>query len=340
MKLAKNILLILLTILIFFWSNSLLISIPFFLIINKHILKISLPQKLKLKSSTYLYKFFNLLYWIVLPFYLAIMFRLFFIDFYFVPSSSMENTLFPKDYVVVNKLVYGTKVPRYKEDIPILGSWFNTEIHFENDDYNLFEKSSSFINPKEGDIVVFKSTNYRNKHLVKRIVGTPGDSISIVNASIIINGKRTVESENLVFNYVDSSSNSLTIRPLSNNQFNSLPKLKRNNLAKSIHKKNESKYLIFPIEKQDVWTKDNYGPVLIPRKGLTISITDENIYYYRHILKRFEDISIDKLKTMGSYTFKKDYYFVMGDNRHNSIDSRNFGFVPEDYILGKVLFSI
>jgi signal peptidase I len=99
--------------------------------------------------------------------------------------------------------------------------------------------------------------------------------------------------------------------------------------------------------KSYVWNKDNYGPLWIPKEGVTIKLDSQNVDKYKYIIKYYEGnknvvvdgykISIDG-KTITSYTFKQDYYFMMGDNRHHSADSRYWGFVPADHVVGKAVF--
>ncbi|MDZ7898233.1 MAG: signal peptidase I [Arcicella sp.] len=99
--------------------------------------------------------------------------------------------------------------------------------------------------------------------------------------------------------------------------------------------------------KSYVWNKDNYGPILIPKEGLTVQLDSQTVDKYKYIIKYYESnknvvvdgykITVDG-KTITSYTFKQDYYFMMGDNRHHSADSRYWGFVPANHVVGKAVF--
>jgi len=104
---------------------------------------------------------------------------------------------------------------------------------------------------------------------------------------------------------------------------------------------------VFPLDTANYkWNRDNFGPLTIPKEGATVQLTPQNISIYRRIIRNYEGNTLEEQngkfiingKEATSYTFKMDYYWMMGDNRHNSLDSRYWGFVPIDHVVGKAWF--
>ena len=271
--------------------------------------------KERLKKTLWLY------YIIIISIILlnSIFFQLFFFELFNIPSHSMKNTLQYGDRVIISKFQYGPKPPENPFQIPLINIFFYMNTNASNRvDEKWWEtkRLPGLKEVKRGEIFVFKSPWEGLEFFIKRCVATPGDTFMIKNDQIYINDQ-----------------------PL-----NYSPQI---NIDKPSYLSNDSSKAnkIYPWVLEESWTLSDFGPLYIPKAGDSIPLNQHNWILYRTIIKKYEPVKVNEVdgrffhdgKEVYYYKFSNNYYFVMGDNRYNSTDSRYWGLLPEDKIVGKAV---
>ncbi len=312
----------------------------------------------------------------------ATLIRTFLFEAYTIPTPSMEKSLLVNDFLFVSKMHYGARIPMTPISFPFVhhtmpltgGKSYSEAVQWD------YKRLPGFGTVERYDDVVF---NYpqdnadngfdrpvdKKENYIKRCVGIPGDTIEIKNKRLYVNGKKGYDPAYRQYNYDVRAVNgtavnaaileekglypvspeySLTVYSLTDQEvkeLNQIPNIKITAFDKADSNANLA---CFPRKIQDIlrWNEDNYGPIYIPKKGVTIPLNKINLLMYQMVIEEYENhtltanennIMIDG-KVATSYTFEMDYYWLMGDNRHNSADSRFWGFVPEDHVVGKAWF--
>ncbi|MFN0157666.1 MAG: signal peptidase I [Bacteroidota bacterium] len=231
---------------------------------------------------------------------LALLLKSCVVEAFRIPSGSMENTLLAGDFILVNKFVYGRSL---SYTIPF--------VDWELPGFRI----PGFQSPAYNDVVVYeqRDASGRLQKYVKRCIALPGDTLVIRNTVVYLNGTE----------FPPPRSATIDVGAVS-----------PDNIPNS---------LIFPPGSP--FNEDNYGPIRIPRRGDSIHVNTGNLRTWRSLIEREGhildaargDVFIDGRKT-SEYVIGRDYYFMMGDNRNNSLDSRFRGFIPAEDIIGKAMF--
>ena len=295
--------------------------------------------------------------------------RGFIFETYTIPTTSMEKTLIEGDFILVSKLSFGARTPITPLSVP-----FFNKIYY--DAFQLpYYRLPGFSHIKVNDVIVFNYPVEDNKPIdkrtpfIKRCIAIAGDTLLIKNGKVFINGKEIDEPKNAEFNYIvktdslpidpkqledlgiseggnvmDISTYNLTMTRENAGKIRKLPNVFKTEIMcedSGMYSEN-----LFPSSIYYNWNSDNYGPLVIPAKGMTVKLNKVTLPLFYRIISVYEDnilsVENDSIcmingKPANTYTFKKNYYFALGDNRHNSADSRFWGFIPEDHIIGKAL---
>ncbi|MEO6882803.1 MAG: signal peptidase I [Bacteroidia bacterium] len=309
--------------------------------------------------------------------------RTFVIEGYFIPSASMEKTLLTGDFILVSKIDYGPRTPI----TPVAYPFSEQTLPFTRTTNSYLSwiqlpyfRLPGFTHIKRNDVVVFNYPAEDNRpvdhrtNFIKRCVALPGDTFEIRSTHVFINHKLSDSCLSLEFSYhvktnpkvfksdtLDKmgiteggpiSESGDYILTLDSENVEQLRLVKGvEDIALMSEKKGNYSDMIFPKNKNFPWNVDNYGPMIIPKKGATVSLSADSLYLYKRIIVDYEKNTFeeknDSIFINGTYcrhyTFKMNYYFMLGDNRNDSEDSRYWGFVPENHIIGKaslILFSV
>lgn len=306
----------------------------------------------------------------------------FFFDLCVVSSTSMEKELLPGDFVVVNKLAYGPRlpitplaVPMTHQTLPFVGlASYTTIMQLP------YMRFPGYSEVRNGDVLVFNyplDANHPVDHrtyYIKRCIGLPGQTVELASGRTFVDDHELARPANGQQNYrveVDNASFSSEVLQRYNITEGG-PTHHRNVLELSLtdsalaglqaeasvtdvlalyHPHGLGDAVTFPVGGNHGWNRDNWGPLVVPAQGDSVRLSAQTLPLYKRIITHYEGHALQTEDTLifidgkpaTHYTFEMDYFFVLGDNRHQSADSRSWGFVPENHLVGRagsVLFSL
>ncbi|MGJ8684275.1 MAG: signal peptidase I [Nonlabens sp.] len=323
---------------------------------------------------------------------------------FIIPSPSLEKTLLTGDFLFVSKMHYGPRIPMTPVALPMVHDTIpvaHVKSYMESPQIP-YTRIPGFSKIKRNDIVVFNwpaDTIYgypsldglyhykpidKKSNYVKRCVGIAGDTLSIINGKVHIDGLplELPERAKLQYSYYSETKGRTIDSKVLKEEYDVTDGIQQGykqgsdvpaaffsaatqeaatalestdnilKMQRQIDSAGSWRPNIFPYNSQIANNNDNVAPFLIPKKGMTTAIDYKNVDYYKRIIEVYEGSEMHELNTVAvngksvylngkpltTYTFKQNYYWLMGDNRHNSADSRSWGFVPENHVVGKPVF--
>ena len=361
----------------------------------------------ELKGHTKVYEWiYGWVHAIVFATVVATLIQLYWFQMFVIPTGSMESTLMAGDYILVNKVAYGPRVPMTPLSFPFVHNTMpmnGEKASFSTAWQREYRRLASTDEVKRGDVVVFNfpegdtvvmeypamsyyellrdrqfgrteaerrkaiADNFtlavrpmdKKENYIKRCVGMPGDTLQIIDGRVYADGVEEAfvpKRQYIYYNEATGKPLKMGIEP-STGAYMELPvtddELERYTSDKGVSLKKIGGAIsgssLIPhtaTRSKGSWTIDDFGPVWVPKAGKTIELTEENMAMYGRCIAVYEQRLVERKdgqiyidgEPATTYTFLMDYYFMMGDNRHGSLDSRFWGFVPEDHIVGKASY--
>ncbi|MGB3468109.1 MAG: signal peptidase I [Cyclobacteriaceae bacterium] len=283
-------------------------------------------------------------------------------DFLFVSKINYgpRTPKTPLQIPLTHQKIWGTDIPSYSDAIQL-------------PQYRL----PGFDDVERYDVVVFNYPNENHPvdlktHYIKRCVAIPGDVLEIKDTQLYVNGEKGTNPEKMQFHYAIKTQQTLNKRVFEDRNISEYKRAGEfsgyyammtpadaasiesfdvvNEVQKLVYQPGSNEdAVLFPLVPGNRWNRDNYGPLKVPGEGLTFTMDSAHVAMFGSTIEKYEGYENDEVKiennqllingnAVTDYTFKQNYYFMMGDNRHNSLDSRYWGFVPENHVVGEAAF--